>query len=183
LLLVGFPGQPFHGCAESRYAQSRSTSSDSTPNNPTKENGGPKPAVLIAQRTEALRRVALSNNAQTDIARIHIEPSGGQQHHVLTPKEIKERKVEKNMFYMALTLCSISILSRLVNMLVYVYFFFYRTFEGTLTVAVVYFFINAFVPTVSIFIFFLFNPAPSKGGSKMTLYLLNTKVESFLTPL
>ena len=28
-----------------------------------------------------------------------------------------------------------------------------------------------------------FNPAPSKGGSKMTLYLLNTKVESFLTPM
>jgi hypothetical protein len=28
-----------------------------------------------------------------------------------------------------------------------------------------------------------FNPVPSKGGSKMTLYLLNTKVESFLTPM
>ena len=29
----------------------------------------------------------------------------------------------------------------------------------------------------------LFNPAPPKGGSKMTLYLLNTKVESFLTTM
>jgi hypothetical protein len=31
--------------------------------------------------------------------------------------------------------------------------------------------------------FSIFNPAPSKGGSKMTLYLLNTKIESFLTPM
>ncbi len=29
----------------------------------------------------------------------------------------------------------------------------------------------------------LFNPAPPKEGSKMTLYLLNTKVESFLNPM
>jgi len=72
-------------------------------------------------------------------------------------RERNERNKKKNMLYMALTLCSISIFSGLAHVLGYVYFFFFRTFEGIITVAVVYFFINAFVPTVSIFIFYLFN--------------------------
>jgi hypothetical protein len=95
-------------------------------------------------------------------------------------RERNERNKKKNMFYMALTLCSISILSRLVNVLAYVYFFFYHTFSDTLTVAVVYFFINAFVPTVSIFIFYSFNKMFRFELKKRTKICLKIKEKKYV---
>jgi hypothetical protein len=52
-------------------------------------------------------------------------------------KENKERKAEKNMLYMALTLCTISIISRILLMIGYVYFFLFYSFTTTLLIALV----------------------------------------------
>jgi hypothetical protein len=46
-----------------------------------------------------------------------------RQPHELTPKENKDRKAEKNMFYMVLTLCTISLISRVLLMAILVYLF------------------------------------------------------------
>jgi hypothetical protein len=104
---------------------------------------------------EAHRRVTYSNNTQSDIATVHIEPSG--QHHVLTPKEIKERKAEKNMFYMALTLCTISIISRVLLMFMLVYFLIYNTFYNSLILFFITNSIQVLVPSSGILVFYFFN--------------------------
>jgi hypothetical protein len=72
-------------------------------------------------------------------------------------RQKNERTKKKNMLFMALTLSSISILSRIVHMITFVYFFIYNSFTEFITVGVVYLSINTFVPTVSILVFFLFN--------------------------
>ena len=41
----------------------------------------------------------------------------------LSRKEVDENKAESNMFRMALTLCSLSILSRILIILIYIYLF------------------------------------------------------------
>jgi hypothetical protein len=68
-----------------------------------------------------------------------------------------ERQIEKNMFYMALSLCSISIQSRVFIMFAYVYFFFYNTFSDSLAIYVITFSIFTLAPILSIFVFYLFN--------------------------
>ena len=68
-----------------------------------------------------------------------------------------ERQIEKNLFYMALSLCSISILSRVLIMFAYVYFFFYNTFSDSLAIYIITFSIFTLAPLLSIFVFYLFN--------------------------
>ena len=68
-----------------------------------------------------------------------------------------ERQIEKNMFYMALILCAISIQSRVFIMFAYVYFFFYNTFSDALIIYIVTFTIFTLVPTLAIFVFYAFN--------------------------
>jgi len=75
----------------------------------------------------------------------------------LSFKERCYRQAEKNMFYMSLTLCSISILSRLLLMFIYIYFFFFSSFSSSLLVSLLIYFIYTFVPFVSIFVFYSFN--------------------------
>jgi len=74
---------------------------------------------------------------------------------VLTTKEKNDRKAEKNMYYMAFTLCLISIFSRSLLMLSYTYFF---LFEGNyVLVPLILYTFYTFVPTVAIFVFYSFN--------------------------
>jgi hypothetical protein len=75
----------------------------------------------------------------------------------LSLKERYDRQAEKNMFYMSLTLCSISILSRLLLMFIFIYFFFFSSFSSNLLVLLLIYFIYTFVPFVSIFVFYSFN--------------------------
>ena len=92
------------------------------------------------------------NNTQASTVQIEKEVQKRKQHN-LTPKEIDDRKAEKNKFYMALTLCSISVLSRLIFILCYIYAFYYYTFSNTLIV-----FVSSYciVPTCSILFFYFF---------------------------
>ena len=50
-------------------------------------------------------------------------------------KERKERIVERNLFFMAFTLCSLSILSRIIFICAYVFYFNFSTFSNNLFVA------------------------------------------------
>jgi hypothetical protein len=75
----------------------------------------------------------------------------------LCEKDKNARDAEKNMLYMVLSLCSISIVTRLVIICSIPYFLFYYSFSGSLTLMVVFITIYTLVPTVSIFIFYSFN--------------------------
>ena len=79
------------------------------------------------------------------------------QSKVLTQKEINENKAENNMFHMALTLCSLSILSRIIFILIFIYLFFFNSFSSTLKVSIINYSFYTLVPTSAIFIFYLFN--------------------------
>jgi len=68
-----------------------------------------------------------------------------------------ERDAEKNMLYMVLCLCTISIVCRLIIIAFMTFFLFYYSFSGSLSLMVVFISIYTLVPTVSIFIFYSFN--------------------------
>ena len=76
----------------------------------------------------------------------------------LNSKQRKERELEKTMFYMALTLCLISILSRTVILINYIsYVFFSPSFRKSLLIFISNAFMFTIVPTLAIFVFYLFN--------------------------
>jgi len=75
----------------------------------------------------------------------------------LTPKELKEKRAEKNMLYMALTLCSISILSRCLIILCSVFFQFFLSLSTNLILTNINNTIYTLVPTSGIFVFYFFN--------------------------
>jgi hypothetical protein len=77
----------------------------------------------------------------------------------LTLKERNERKTERNMFFMALTLSSISVLSRVIFVVSYVYFFFFSFIPNNLLVMVINYTMYTLTPTVAIFVFYRFNKA------------------------
>ena len=71
-------------------------------------------------------------------------------------RERTEHHIERNMFYMALTLCSISIISRLIFMFSYVCFITKFLFSNTLLKTIVNT-IFTIMPTMSTFVFYSFN--------------------------
>ena len=75
----------------------------------------------------------------------------------LTQKEINENRAEKNMFFMALTLSSISIVSRSILIVRYVVFFNFYSFSTILIFFLINLTMYTLVPTVAIFIFYTFN--------------------------
>jgi hypothetical protein len=75
----------------------------------------------------------------------------------LTAKEISERNAENNMFYMAFHLCSISIASRIVFILAFMYFLAFKSLAHSLFISVIFYAIYTLVPTVAIFVFYSFN--------------------------
>jgi hypothetical protein len=75
----------------------------------------------------------------------------------LSQKDRNERKVEKNMFFMALTLCSISTLTRMLFMFYFVYLFFFSSFRSSLNVCLISYLVYTLEPTIGIFVFYSFN--------------------------
>jgi hypothetical protein len=71
--------------------------------------------------------------------------------------EKTEHKIERNMFYMALTLCSISILSRFLFMADYIYYFFFYSASTSIVLQVIANSVFTIVPFASPFVFFAFN--------------------------
>ncbi len=109
-----------------------------------------------SQREEAYRRVAFSNNNNHgEVASIEVVSQRPDRQ--LTPREKKDRKVEKNMFYMALTLSTISTVSRILFMISYVFYFFFNSFSYTLILIFNSYSIQTLVPSSGIFVFYSFN--------------------------
>jgi hypothetical protein len=75
----------------------------------------------------------------------------------MTQKERNDRKAESNMFLMALTLSTISTISRVLALFTYIYNFLLYTTETTLIVPLIFYLIQSFGPTSSIFVFYFFN--------------------------
>jgi hypothetical protein len=84
----------------------------------------------------------------------------------LTRKEKKERKTEKNMFYMALTLCSVSVVTRCFIMFAFIYYFFFNSFFTNLILILINYTIYTLVPKMSIFIFYALNKLFRKEFNK-----------------
>jgi uncharacterized membrane protein len=75
----------------------------------------------------------------------------------MTLKELNEQKAEKNMFYMALHLCSISIFSRIVFIFSFMYLLAFKSLAHSLFISLIFHAIYTLVPTVAIFVFYSFN--------------------------
>ena len=75
----------------------------------------------------------------------------------LTQKQRKEREIERNMFYMALNLCFISIISRTIIFISYIYYLFFPSLKNSFFVFIFNSFIYILVPTLAIFVFYSFN--------------------------
>ena len=115
------------------------------------------------RKDEAYTRVAFNRNENQaakiigggdDLNEISVVVSRPK---VLTQKEKNENKSEKNMLKMALTLCSISIFSRILFCFVYIYFVYYNSFSGTLALFILIQSIYTLVYASSIFVFYSFN--------------------------
>jgi len=72
-------------------------------------------------------------------------------------RERNKLQNEKNMFYMALTLCSISFFSRMFFIFAFVYFFYFNTFHSSLNLALIIYLIHALESILNIFVFYSFN--------------------------
>ena len=99
----------------------------------------------------------------------------------LTPKELKEQKAENNMFYMAFTLSSMSILSRVLMMFCYVFYFFFTSFSNNLLIEIVFYSINTLVSSLSIFVFYFFNKMFRKEFKKKFLSKKPNRIENTST--
>jgi uncharacterized membrane protein YciS (DUF1049 family) len=96
---------------------------------------------------------------ELQMSSIHNRPTTNREMLQLNEREKIERKIEKNMLFMALTLCSISILTRFLLMITFIYIFVFNTFSNSILIQVINYFNFTLGPTVSIFIFYSFNNA------------------------
>jgi hypothetical protein len=94
---------------------------------------------------------------ELQMSSIHNRPTTSREMLQVNEREKIERRIEKNMFFMALTLSSISVLSRFLFMISYVYYFVFYTFSNSILIGVIGQFVYTFGPTVSIFVFYSFN--------------------------
>jgi hypothetical protein len=97
-----------------------------------------------------------TTNNELDIQVVVVSPPHKSMK--LSRKEVDENKAESNMFRMALTLCSLSILSRILIILIYIYLlFFTNLFSVILYVILIFVLIYTLIPSISIFVFYSFN--------------------------
>jgi hypothetical protein len=96
---------------------------------------------------------------ELQMSSIHNRPTTNREILQENQREKIERKIEKNMLFMALTLCSISILTRFLFMIIYIYVFIFNTFSNIILIGVISYFNYTIGPTVSIFVFYSFNNA------------------------
>jgi hypothetical protein len=123
------------------------------------------------RRLEEYQMISFNRNENVEEASANNENNNTR----LTQKEANEKKAEKNMLFMILTLCSLSIGSRVIIMSNYIYFFFYYSFADSVHILFVSYILFSVVPTVSIFIYYLFN--------KMFREELNRKITTVLGDL
>ena len=107
---------------------------------------------------DAYNRNQNDNHVNTGVDEIEVvvftEPARPKK---WTEKEINENKAEKNMLYMALTLCSISILARLLLICVYIFFLYFNSFFYSLILIIITLSMYTLVATSAILVFYSFN--------------------------
>jgi hypothetical protein len=94
---------------------------------------------------------------ELQMSSIHNRPTTSREMEQLRQRAKTESDIERNMLYMSLTLSSIVIVSRLIFMTGYVYFFIYSSFSNTIILYVILSSIYTIVPSISIFVFYAFN--------------------------
>ena len=94
-------------------------------------------------------------------------------------REAKEQQIERNMFRMSFTLCTISILSRFILMCCYIFYFIYNTFSNYLIVPVTGNSIFNLVPTMSTFFFYSFNQMFRDETRNKNYFYLNKILKNF----
>ena len=94
---------------------------------------------------------------ELEMSSIHNRPVTSREAEQINRRELSRRQIEQNMLYMAITLCTVSIVSRVLIVLSYVYFRYFYSFTDSLTFMIILYTIYTFVPTVAIFIFYSFN--------------------------
>jgi hypothetical protein len=106
-------------------------------------------------------------NTETSMGHIEQAVQVFRQHSAR--RDLNERKVKRKMFYLSLTQCSISIITRIFVIISYVYYYFFGTFSVSLSILTILMSIYTFVPTVAIFVFYFFNKKFRKEFQKRIL--------------
>jgi hypothetical protein len=96
----------------------------------------------------------------------------------LTLKEASENKAEKNMLYMALTLCTIMIQSRILVCFIGVYNYLFDSFSVFILLIILDTYVYTLVPTLAIFVFYFFNKMFRSEFKKK----FNSKTNDILVP-
>jgi len=94
---------------------------------------------------------------QLQMSSINNIPTTNRELVQMRQREKTERRIERNMLYMAISLCFVSILTRFTFMVFYLYFFVFSSFSTSLLILCFSNLIYTIGPTVSIFIFYSFN--------------------------
>ena len=94
---------------------------------------------------------------ELQMSSIHNRPTTNREIEQLRHREKIDHKIERNMFRMALTLCSLTIVSRFLFAAIFIYFFIFSSFSNTLLIEVSSTSLYTFSPTVSILVFYSFN--------------------------
>jgi hypothetical protein len=103
------------------------------------------------------QRQEINNGNELEMTSIHNRLTTRREVAQYYERENVKHHVEKNMFYMALALCSISILSHVLLMIVYVYYFIFYSFSASIHVSVFSFALLTLEPVLAIFVFYPFN--------------------------
>jgi hypothetical protein len=110
----------------------------------------------------------------SEIQRVTLQETSTSRRRVLTSKEINENRAEKNMFYMALILSCITLVSRVLIILCVVYFLIFYSFSVNLVISVINLSVQTFVPASSIFLFYFFNKIYREEFDRIVLKRLKT---------
>ncbi len=98
-----------------------------------------------------------TTNLDAVVSVVVVAPSTSTQSQEMTAKEKKDRKAENYMFFMALTLSTISIVSRLLASFIYIYDFLFYTSDAAFIVPLIFYSIQTLGPTTCICVFYFFN--------------------------
>ena len=118
-----------------------------------------KAYLMRLEREAAVIQMRINNIQPSSSSKSELKKLPVEIQKILNQKERNQRKIEKNMFGMALTLCTISIVSRIlitVNVVLYLLFFSLSVVKVSVTLSLVTY---ALVFATPIFVFFKFNRA------------------------
>ena len=97
------------------------------------------------------------NLEELKMSSVHNRPTTSREIDQQRQKEKKNHQIERNMFYMAFTFSSISILSRFLLISGYIYFFIFSSYNSSFKIPLLINSVYTLFPSLSIFVFYSFN--------------------------